>query len=162
MDMTKFSAFKYQHTGRGEISTARRRATMITLVLAVIATIAFFPGGALAFVVPLLVRLTAPKMLYIGPRYLICGNVIVYFNNVVRMVLERDAGTLSLVTASERSFVLERERFPTGARKAEKIKINKGAKFDKASGKLVERIVRASPEVELTGIARPAPEAAGA
>lgn len=152
MDMKRFSAFKYQHKGSYEVSPARIRVAKATAVLALIAAIAFFPAGLAAFLVPLIVYYSAPKMLYLGPRYLICGDVIVYFGNVVRMELNEADGILKLVTAGKQTFVLDRANFPTNARKSHKIEANKAEKFDKASSRLIDRILRATPEVEQHGI----------
>jgi hypothetical protein len=154
MDMTKFSAFKYQHDGSGGITAQRWKMAKITLVLALVVGVVFFPVGLLALLVPLAIFLTTPKMLYLGPRYLICGSTIVYFGNVTAMVLDSSSGTLRLESANARSFSLQREKFPTNARKAAKIQNNKQTKFEKISAKLIDRVRKASPEVVLTGIER--------
>lgn len=156
MDLQKFSVFKYQHKGRGGISAQRWRAIKLTLGIALLAAAIFFPVGAVAFLLPLVAYATAPKMLYIGPRYLICGDAIVYFNNVSAMARDESAGTLRLVSANERGFVLERDKFPTNARKEHKIAANKAGKFAKASAKLIDKVLKASPQVELSGITRAA------
>lgn len=152
MDLKKFSAVKYRHDGSGGISEQRWRVIKISLGVALAATVVLFPVGGFVLLLPLIVYLAAPKMLYIGPRYLICGPQIVYFSNVTSMALEESAGTLRLVSGKAGSFLLERDRFPTGARKADKIKANKALKFDKVSAKLIERVRRAVPEVGLKGI----------
>lgn len=152
MDMKRFSAFKYRHKGPAEVSPARWRFTKISAALALVAAIALFPAGILAFLVPLIAYFSAPRMLYVGPRYLICGDVIIYFGNVVRMELNNSDGTLKLTTAGKTSFTLERENFPTNARKSQKIAANKAAKFAKASERLIERVRRAAPATELHGI----------
>jgi len=154
MDLSKFSAFKYEHAGRRVITPRRRWVLRVALVLALAISLVGFPIGLIAWLVPLLVFATAPKMLYIGPRYLICGNDIVYFNNVTAMTLEPAAGSLTLVCASNSSFTLRRDKFPTNARKDFKIAANKKAKFEKASRRLIEKVLRASPEVDLNGISR--------
>jgi hypothetical protein len=151
MDMTRFSAFKYHHAGPAEISPTRWRVTQISAALALIIALAFFPTGALALLVPLIVYFSAPRMLYLGPRYLICGDVIIYYGNVVRMELKETEGTLKLVTASRQTFVIERANFPTQARKSHKITANKAAKFTKATRRIIDRIQRAAPQVELSG-----------
>jgi hypothetical protein len=157
MNLKKFSAFKYRHEGSGGISKERWRVVKITLGVALVAMVALFPMGWFALLLPLLAYFTAPKMLYVGPRYLICGPKIVYFSNVTSMALEESAGTLRLVSGKAGNFLLERDRFPTGARKADKIKVNKALKFDKVSAKLIDRVRRASPEVAVKGIPEAAP-----
>ena len=47
--------------------------------------------------------------------------------------------------------MLERDKFPTGARKADKIKKNKAAKFDKVSSKIIEKVKKAAPRVDMIG-----------
>jgi hypothetical protein len=152
MDLQKFSAFKYRHDGPRGISAQRWRTVQVTFGIALIVVVVFFPVGWFALLVPLTVYVTAAKMLYIGPRYLICGNTIVYFSNVNEMALEASAGQLRLATTNNRSFVLERDRFPTGARKAEKIAANKALKFDKVSAKLIQKVLKASPQAQLSGV----------
>lgn len=92
-----------------------------------------------------------PRQLALGPRYLVCGEVIVYYGNVDKIVVDRDGGRLTLISASDRRFTIERERFPTGARKTHKIAANKAAKFAKVAAKLVEKVRHASPAVEVSG-----------
>ncbi|MGB2881176.1 MAG: hypothetical protein WBC08_05310, partial [Rhodoferax sp.] len=83
--------------------------------------------------------------------YLLCGNSIVYYANVNRLTLSGANGTLRLQSQNGKSFVLERDKFPTGARKADKIKKNKAAKFDKVSSKIIEKVKKAAPRVDMIG-----------
>ena len=152
MDMKRFSAFKYLHKGPFEVSPIRLRITKVTAVLALIAAIVYFPVGLAAFFLPWIVYYSAPKMLFIGPRYLICGDVILYFSNVVKMELDAANGTLEMATAGKNTFVLDRNNFPTNARKKAKVAANRAAKFSKASGRLIDKVLKASPDVELHGI----------
>jgi hypothetical protein len=152
MDLQKFSAFKYQHDGQGSLSTMRRWFIRITLGGAVLSTLFFSPFGCLLFLLPLMAYLTRPKLLYIGPRYLICGETIVYFGNINAVTLDAAAGQLCLSPANARRFMLERDKFPTSARKAHKVKVNQAAKFDKVTAKLIQKVLKASPMVELSGI----------
>ena len=93
----------------------------------------------------------AGRQLQLGPRYLLCGNSIVYYANVNRLTLSGANGTLRLQSQNGKSFVLERDKFPTGARKADKIKKNKAAKFDKVSSKIIEKVKKAAPRVDMIG-----------
>ncbi|MBI2305785.1 MAG: hypothetical protein HYU78_00650 [Rhodocyclales bacterium] len=146
-----FAVFKYKHGSRSRMSPARRKWLLGTLLLAALGSIVLFPGGLALFLAPLLVWLTVPRQLALGPRYLICGEVIVYYGNVDQVLLDRQAGKLTLVSAGDRRFSIERERFPTNARKSHKIAANKEAKFGKVAGKLIEKIRHASPAVEVSG-----------
>jgi len=151
MDEARFATWKYQHAGAGYRSRAR-------LIWAAV----FFAGALTAFRLPplaiglliasLVLFFTSTKKIFVGPRYLICGQTIVYYNNVVRMTLEEGSGVLSLVTAANQTFVLERDKFPTNARKADKIKKNKASKFAKVSANLIAKVLRAVPQVETSGI----------
>jgi hypothetical protein len=101
--------------------------------------------------VPLIAWFSAPRQLLLGPRYLLCGNAIVYFGNVKRMTLTRSQGKLRLECTNGKAFVLERDKFPTGARKTDKIAKNKAKKFDKVSSKIMEKVRAASANVVMIG-----------
>lgn len=152
MTPTEFAVFKYQHTDPATLSPLRRRVFFVSLAAAAVATLVVFPFGAVLFVVPLVVRLAAPRQLQLGPRYLLCGKAIVYYANVKRLALSRAQGSLRLQSANGQVFVLERDRFPSGARKADKIARNKADKFDKVSTKIVEKVRRAAADVQLVGV----------
>ena len=152
MDTKKFSAFKYAHPGGTSISTRRLRVVQAVVAIAVVAGIAFFPAGFLALLIPLAIYLSTPKMLYVGPRYLICGQRIVYFGNVSAITLDESGGRLRLESVSGSPFLLERDKFPSNARKSDKIAANKAKKFEKVSARVIEMIVKISPEVARDGI----------
>ena len=82
-------------------------------------------------------------------RYLICGEEIVYFGNVVSVTLDQVRGVIILVSAGERVFELRRAGFVTNARKPEKIEANRQAKFDSAGGWILGQVQRASPEAQI-------------
>lgn len=153
MTSTEFACFKYQHTDPPTRSKSRLRFVYASLAAAVlaIALAGFVPGVAL-LVVPMVAWLSATRQLQLGPRYLLCGNTIVYFGNVKRLTLSRAQGKLSLVCANGESFVLDRSKFPTGARKAAKITKNKAAKFDKVSAKIIDKVRASSTHVNLIGV----------
>ena len=149
MATTEFSLFKYQHSGRPLITPLRRGFIYASLAAGVLASIVVFPFGAVLLLVPLVTRLSAHRYLQVGPRYLLCGDTIVYYGNVRRMVLSRSVGTLALHCASGPPLLLARDKFPTNARKADKITKNKADKFDKASARIIERVLRAAPGTPL-------------
>ncbi|HEX5803206.1 MAG TPA: hypothetical protein VFY24_09280 [Azospira sp.] len=146
-----FAVFKYKHGSRTRVSPARRKWVVGSAVAAAVASLVLFPVGAALFLLPLAIWLTVPRQLALGPRYLICGEVIVYYGNVDKVVLDRKAGRLTLVASGDRRFAIERERFPTNARKSQKIAANKDAKFAKVAEKLIAKIRHASPGVEVSG-----------
>ena len=153
MTPTEFASFKYSHTDPTIRSPKRLWFTYVSLAVAV-AVIGFtgaVPGVAL-LLVPLVAWFSAPRQLQLGPRYLLCGNAILYYGNVKRLALSPAQGKLRLECVNGKSFVLERDKFPTGARKAAKISKNKAAKFDKVSAKIIDKVRAASAHVELSGV----------
>jgi hypothetical protein len=88
----------------------------------------------------------------LGPRYLLCGQTIVYYANVKRLTLSRGTGTLRVQSNNGQSFVLERDKFPTNARKADKIQKNKAAKFDKVADKIIDKVRKATTSADLIGV----------
>ena len=152
MAAPEFALFKYPHGGRPLITPARRRFIYASLAAGVLAAIVVFPFGALLLLVPLVARLLADCYLQVGPRYLLCGDTIVYYANVRRMVRSRSMGTLGLHCASGTVLLLDRDQFPTNARKADKIAKNKAAKFEKASARIIERVIHAAPGTPLEDV----------
>lgn len=154
MDATKFATWKYKHDGAGFRNPKQRIFSGALLLGALIAQFRFHAPLASfpLFIMGVITFFYAAKKIFLGPRYLICGSNIVYYNNVVRLALDEAAGNLLLVTAANQSFTLERDKFPTNARKADKIVKNKAAKFDKVSQNLIGKVLRASPGVQTTGI----------
>jgi len=150
MAAPEFALFKYPHDGPPLVSPARRRFTYASAAVALLATALAFPAGALLWLVPLLARVTAGRYLQLGPRYLLCGDTLVYYGNVRRMALSRSRGTLELFGASGSVLRLERDKFPTNARKPDKVTKNKAAKFEKVSARIVERVLQAAPDTPLT------------
>lgn len=154
MDATKFAKWKYQHAGAGFRSPRQRIFSAVLLVGALIAQFRFhaLPASIPLCIMGLITFFYSTRKIFLGPRYLICGSSIVYYNNVVRLALDEASGNLLLVTAADQSFTLERDKFPTNARKADKIVKNKAAKFSKVSQNLIGKVLRASPDVQTTGI----------
>jgi len=145
-----FTHWKYKGGAAQPPGPLRRGLFYATLLIALVVAVAAFPAGLLALAVPLLIRFAVPRQIAIGPRYLLCGNDIVYFGNIDRVVLDEARGRMTLQAGERPCFVLEREKFPTNARKTDKIAANKAAKFAKVSGKLLERVRHASPAVEVS------------
>lgn len=141
----QLAVFKYQHDGRVGLSHKRKIFVIAALVLAVIASLAFFPGGVFAFLLPLFAYAGRPRTLSIGPRYLVCGDDIVYYANVTQLRLAEAQGRMDLVTTGGKVFSIERAKFPTNARKTAKIAVNKAAKFNKVTAKIVDKVRRVAP-----------------
>ena len=157
-----FAVFKYKHDDpvvRSGIVWAGwwALAVLTALFFFVLGPFAIIPCGiAIAFMVKKWPR----KQLFLGTRYLVCGNTVAYYKNIERMSLR--PGHLVLFWGNKQSFKLEETRFPTNARKPHKIKANKEAKFKKVSDKIIERVLAESPRVELNGINRKRPAEAKA
>jgi hypothetical protein len=158
MDATRFSVMNYHHDGPRERGRVSRTLSTVLLLAAVAIAALNFPHPAMAAALfPLafwlvLVLTAGQQRLYLGSRYLLCGARIVYFGTVRQIELDAAAGWMKLVRGDGQSFVLERERFPTGARKTDKIALNKAAKFDKAATRILARVLRVVPGVTLHGV----------
>jgi len=149
--------FKYQHSDRVVPSGVGWLAFLAFLAVLAISIYFLGPGGIIVTVIGAIVSGFAwPKRrLCVGMRYLICGNTVVYYANIRKMVLTHGKGDeLVLHWGTNGTFKLERERFPTNARKAPKIEKNKTAKFEKVSNGIIRRVLLAAPAVELVGIDR--------
>lgn len=154
MTPTEFALFKYQHADAATRSPARRWFCGISLGVALLLILTRsidFPFSLLTLLVPVLAWATASKHLLLGPRYLLCGQTIVYYGNVKRLTLSRATGTLRVQAHNGKTFLLEREKFPTNARKADKIQKNKAAKFDKVADKIMDKVRSANPNVDVIG-----------
>lgn len=151
MTPTEFATFQYQHPDPAQPSRPRLIFTAVSLVAALVIAWLAFPPGAVALLVPLIAYFSASKHLLLGPRYLLCGKSIVYYGNVTRLTLSGAQGVLRVRSANGQEFVLERDKFPTSARKAPKIAKNKAVKFDKVSSKIIEKVRQASKNVTVTG-----------
>lgn len=154
MTPTEFAQFKYQHADAAARSTARLWFVGISLAIALVLLSMRsvpLPVALFAMAVPAVAWFSGSRHLLLGPRYLLCGKSIIYYANVQRLTLSRSAGTLQVQSRNGQRFVLERDKFPTGARKADKIKKNKAAKFDKVADKIIEKVRKASSGAELIG-----------
>lgn len=74
---------------------------------------------------------------------------MLYYRNVDQMVLDHRQGHLVLLRDGKRLFRLERDKFPTAARKPPKIKANREAKFTKVSEKIIGRVQAYCPEASV-------------
>lgn len=144
-DQPSLAVFKYKHGDRILLSGKRKVFFFLALIVALALSRLFFPIGLLALLVPVVVYLGGQRTLSVGPRYLICGRQIIYYANVTKMKLLESDGLLELKTANGNQFTIERERFPTNARKKNKVQANKAAKFNKVTAKIIEKVRRAAP-----------------
>ncbi|MBE9608157.1 hypothetical protein [Chitinilyticum piscinae] len=109
------------------------------------------PAGVLPVTIYWWVSISSSGKLLVSSRYLLAGNDLVYFANVSRV--QREARRLLLTHLDGRMFVLEAERFPSNARKPDKIARHQADKFARVSGRLLEHIRAAAPAAEIRGVA---------
>jgi hypothetical protein len=153
MDNRVFASYGYQLDG----TMNRLGCAVILSVFSAIACTAFFhtpwflmlllvPPGILVYIK----RSGCSKPLLISSRYLILGERIIYFGTVTRASLDKENQTLTISTEKGRSLTIAADKFPTNARKPDKIRINKSAKFDKVSERIIASLRAASPDIEIT------------
>lgn len=147
LELPQLAVFKYKDGARAPLTTKRKVLAGAALALAVVMLFVAIPVAVFATIVALVAFFARGRALAVGPRYLICGDEIVYYANVTQMALNESAGLLELTLANGKRFTLEREKFPTGARKAHKIAANQAAKFNKVSARIVDKVRRARPEL---------------
>lgn len=154
MDNRRFAAWKYDHGDKTRLTLRQRQIVCTGLLLVVPACLVAIPAGILLVIaVCIYLGIVWPKVgLILGPRTLQSGNRLVYFNQVTRVQLEAAAGEMTLYSGDREVFRLEMARFPTNARKPDKIARNKRAKFDRVAARLAARVRAASPDVEMRGV----------
>ncbi len=115
-----------------------------SIFLIVVVAVALFPR---------LNTILAGNTIEVYNRYIICGSTIIYYQNITEVNINRSTGIMTLTYTNGRSthqFVLNRELFPTNARKAFKIEANRQSKFEKVSGKILDAIQLHAPEARIT------------
>ena len=151
MTPQNLAVFKYRHSDP-VIPWWAAIGMLVAAVAIIVALFQVFEGLALfagvAMVMVLLAR-WPKRQLVMAPRYFLCGRTIVYYANVRQLVL-RPGESLSVAWGDNHHFKLELDRFPTGARKSHKIAANKLKKFNKVSGKIIDRVRLFSPKVQLS------------
>lgn len=154
MDRKKFALIKYDHGEPEGLSSARWFCLVVVVVFALGLLVVFPPLFPLSLMLGIVAVMIArpPKKLCVGTRYIICGKKILYYANIQRVTLEAAQGRLILKSSTGQVLVLEQENFHTSARKPHKIVANKEARFHKVARKIIERVRRAAPDAELSGI----------
>lgn len=163
----KFFSYKYNHGGDAYRSPKRKALCFALAIIALGMNFLFFPFAIPLFIIPAIAWFAAPTMIYIGPRYLICNSTIMYFAEITHTTPFDDAMSTGLFVATGqhgRKLAIERDRFPSNARKDHKIRAHREKKF----AKLANRIALAAQAARLGDDARPIvqpspkPSAAGA
>lgn len=96
---------------------------------------------------------TTDSGLMIGPRFLVCGKSVVYYQKLAKVRLWPGA-SLELVTIDGWSLSIDADSFPTRARKPDKVRTNQLAKFDKARDKILTRVRAVVPPVPFEVVGR--------
>lgn len=148
MDMRQLNSWKYQYEGPG-IRQRWQFPVAVALLIACVPARVVPPLLIPLLIIALILLFYRSRKLLIGPRYLICGREIVYFANVQRVDRDDVAGFLSLTPVEGAPFVLNREKFPTNARKADKIKRNRAAKFAKVAERVISHVQAANPAADI-------------
>lgn len=160
-ETTVAATFKYDHGGERTVGWLRGAAMATFAALGVLGGLVACtewslrsPAGPALFIgvlMTLLAYSSAPRVLTVGPRYVICDDLILYYASVSRLVLDASAGELRLESGPV-VLTLSREKFPTGAQKPEKIAVNRALKFQRVAATIVERVRAAAPGAAIEGV----------
>lgn len=151
MDRKKFAVIQYDHGEQEGMSRTRRIWFAAALLLAFVLLFVALPLGIILGIAALL-SLRASRHLFLGPRYLICGQRILYYANIERVAVDAIGGRIILQSSAGQDLILEQEKFQTKARKPGKIAANKAARFKKVAQKIATHVRRASPNAQLAGV----------
>jgi hypothetical protein len=149
MENREFAAYGYQVDGSlGKLTGIAVGTAFMSWPLSGI----FSAWCLLLLVVPLCIfiyvkRSGCNKPLLIGSRYLIVGDRIVYYQNITQARLDEEKQTLTISSDRCKNLIIAADKFPTNARKTDKIKANKTAKFEKVTGRILDRLRVAAPEI---------------
>ncbi len=148
MDTPRLNAWKYTHDGPGE---RKRWQTPLAIILLLGSALSYklLPLPFFLLVGGLIALFASSKQILIGPRYLICGPHILYFANISRVERDNVAGRLILSNGDAMPLIIDREKFPTGARKSDKIKRNRQAKFAKVADRIIMQVQAANPHADI-------------
>lgn len=153
MEKKDFAAYKYgSGVGKNGLMAV---AVILSLIAIFICSSAYSPFCMFFLVLPAwlifcIFRSKYDSTLMLANRYLILGAKIIYFRNVKKAELDDRAQTLTIYSNKGKELVIAAESFPTNARKANKIKSNKTAKFKKISGKIIAKLRATSPDIVIS------------
>ncbi|MFN8672989.1 MAG: hypothetical protein U0457_13040 [Candidatus Sericytochromatia bacterium] len=152
--MKKKAIFKYSHKDRLSFPLKQKIIISIFILLIIILKFINTPLSIFMLIFTFIYYLIIyPKRyLFLANRYFICGNSIIYYSNINKIVLNKSTGLLLLYNENNLLFKLEKDLFPTNARKMHKIENNKSNKFKKISEKIISKIKEFSPNVKMEGV----------
>lgn len=156
MRTPKFPEYKYLH---GEAAWPLwLNILLLCGLLLLIPAIYYVPKNFIFFIVPYVVILIflalwlAPReKIILSPRYIVCGKTVLYFRNIRTVNIQAAHGRLRLISGSGEELTIDREKFPTSARKEHKIAANRQAKFCKLADKILANVRRSAPDAIITG-----------
>ncbi len=149
MENQPFGRYKY-NCGK---SISVKSVAIIILLLVSVITLAIVFSALFLLLLPLPVILLAREYKRLGneivitSRYLVVGDQIIYYRNVVSYSRNDLQRTLAIRTEDGSETFICAEKFPTDARKKHKIVANTTAKFNKVSEKLVRHLTEVAPHV---------------
>lgn len=164
MSQTEFGIYKYNAPTEYMISGSSAFKNFIIIILYVIITFSLFKfmvdKTEFAFIflfASFVIGLTFLKgigksnhKIFIGNRYVIIGEKIIYYNNLAGIQISGDGSRIyEMISKTNKSYKIELDRFPTNARKSWKIEKNKKDKFEKITTKISNNIQKRAPHVSI-------------
>ncbi|MDR1163954.1 MAG: hypothetical protein LBM17_09005 [Candidatus Accumulibacter sp.] len=147
LNAPSLAVFDYNHGGRVALTVKRKYMFALALFLALVFARLLFPFGLIALAIPAMVYLRGERTLRIGPRYLICGDRIVYYANVKNLSFSEKDNSICLRTGLKTQLTIEEQRFRVKSRSPkEKVLQEKAQKFAEAVKLMTEGVHRFAPE----------------
>ncbi len=149
MAAKEFAEYKYgNETGNTKVILSLTAG--ILAIGIVIAAIIINPLAIALIPIPIIIviinkRTPSSNLIFIGERYLIIGTNVIYYKNIEKTSLDKKIEKFTLTAIEGKTYEINAASFPTNARKPDKIKKNKTAKFEKAVDKILARLKEISP-----------------
>jgi hypothetical protein len=153
LDLPQLTVFKYKHGDRILLTRQRKMLFVAVAFVSLILVRLLFPFGLLALIFPAMVYLAGIRTMSLGPRYMICGDHILYYANVTEINVSEAEGILRIRTGAKGKFEIERSRFLNSFWNSKQSAAQKASDFKAVTEMIVERVRHWSPEV--TGNAIP-------
>lgn len=151
-------SYKYDYDAKvsNGFYMTKHKLMRLLVMLVVLPLMIFFVGfNPLALIIWLVLLAFAlfsssTKRIILSPRYVLCGNKIIYYRNISTIELNNRTGKMLInCTEIKTNMVIDREKFPTNANKPHKITNNKNKKFQKVTEKIVNKTKQVNPSVNL-------------
>jgi len=151
LELPRLTVFKYKHGNRILLTRQRKFYFVLIAFFAMVLVRLFFPFGLLALILPAVVYLNGVRIMSLGPRYMICGDHILYYNNVTEIDVSEAEGVLRIRTGGKSQFEIDRARFLSDAR-GKKAEASKAADFKQVTAMIVERVRKLAPAATGTAL----------